>query len=162
MAPPQRPARFPAVAARSLTGVDRHLPVEFDGRLVVAVLAFRQAQQRLVDAWAPHLDELVERTEGLRWFELPVLGRQWAPLRPFIDGGMARGINDPVVNARTLTIYGDVGRVCDPLHITDRSTITVVLTDRSGQVHWRATGGPTTASVAALDDTVRALSPPAG
>lgn len=152
--------RFPTVDARSLTGVDLRLPVGFEGRLVVAVIAFRQQQQRLVDRWAPHLDDLTERSDGLRWYELPVLGRQWAPLRPFIDGGMARGIADERVCARTLTVYGDVRRVCDPLRITDRDTITVVLTDRSGQVHWRTTGAPTPDTLTALEQTLDALNPP--
>lgn len=161
MAPDHTPdIRFPAVAARSLTGVDLQLPAGFAGRLVVAVIAFRQEHQRLVDSWAPHLDDLASRVEGLRWYELPVLGRQWAPLRPFIDGGMARGIADDVVCARTLTVYGDVRRVCGPLGITDRSTITVVLTDRAGQVHWHSTGGATTAAIEALASAAEALSPP--
>ncbi len=152
--------RFPSVDARSLTGVDLGLPAGFEGRLVLAVIAFRQEQQRLVDSWAPHLDLLAGRFDGLRWYELPVLGRQWAPLRPFIDGGMARGIADDVVCARTLTVYGDVRRVCAPLRITDRTTITVVLTDRSGQIHWRTTGAPTPGSLAALERTQASHSPP--
>ena len=152
--------RFPTVSARSLTGVDLQLPAGFGGRLVLAVIAFRQEQQRLVDRWAPDLDDLTGRFDDLRWYELPVLGRQWAPLRPFIDGGMARGIADEVVCARTLTIYGDVRRVCGPLQITDRSTITVVLTDRAGQVHWRTTGAPSPGTLAALEQTLVGLTPP--
>lgn len=151
---------FPAVAARSLTGVDLQLPAGFGGRLVVAVIAFRQGHQRLVDSWAPHLDALADRIDGLRWYELPVLGRQWAPLRPFIDGGMARGIADEMVCARTLTVYGDVGRVCRPLGITDRTTITTLLTDRAGQVHWRSAGGATATAIEALTSAAEALSPP--
>ena len=158
-AAPPPATRFPSVPARSLTGSNLQLPAGFDGRLVVAVIAFRQ-QHRLVDSWATHLDALARRTDGLRWYEVPVLGRQWAPLRPFIDGGMARGINDDVVCARTVTVYGDVRRVCEPLGITDRSTITVVLTDRSGRVHWLASGGWTASAAGGLDDTVAALSPP--
>lgn len=153
---------FPAVDARSLTGVDLQLPAGFAGRLVVAVIAFRQHHQRLVDSWAPHLDDLARRTDGLRWYELPVLGRQWAPLRPFIDGGMARGIADEVVCARTLTVYGDVRRLCDPLAIEDRATITVMLTDCAGQLHWRTTGGYTPPAGEALAAAVTALTPPAG
>lgn len=157
---PEPNLRFPAVAARSLTGVDLQLPAGFGGRLVVAVIAFRQEHQRLVDSWAPHLDVLATRIDGLRWYELPVLGRQWAPFRPIIDGGMARGIADDVVCARTLTVYGDVRRVCQPLAITDRSTITVVLTDRAGQVHWHTSGGATSTAVEALTSAAEALSPP--
>jgi hypothetical protein len=151
--------RFPDVDARDLLGSSHRLPAGFDGRLVVAMVAFRQFQQAEVDSWVPMLDEMASSIPGFRFYELPVLARHWAPVRPFIDGGMARGIGDPVVLARTLTIYGDVGKVCTPLQITDRSHITVVLTDRSGRVHWIGSGAHTDEAGATLRDAVEALSP---
>jgi len=38
--------------------------------------------------------------------EVPFLSSRWTPLRRAIDGGMARGIADPDVLARTITAYG--------------------------------------------------------
>jgi len=61
---------------------------------------------------------------------------------------MAAAIRDPVVLRRTLTVYGDVNRVTGPLGISDRSTIAVVLVDRSGEARWLGSGG--------FDDTVAA------
>jgi hypothetical protein len=151
--------RFPVVDARDLLGRSHNLPAGFDGRLVVAMVAFRQFQQSQVDSWVPLLAEIASSVPGFHFYELPVLARHWAPVRPFIDGGMARGIGDPVVLARTLTIYGDVGRVCRPLQITDRTHITVVLTDRSGRVHWVGSGAHTDEAGTALRDAVEALSP---
>src|SRR5664280_59749 len=78
---------------------------------------------------------------GLRFYELATIGRLWAPVRPFIDGGMASAIREPVVLQRTLTIYGDVHKVTRPLGIEDRSAITVLLVDGGGAVRWSATGG---------------------
>lgn len=56
----------------------------------------------------------------------------WAPMRNFIDGGMAAAIREPRILKGTLTFYGDVRQVMRPLGIEDRSTITLVLADGSG------------------------------
>ncbi len=78
---------------------------------------------------------------GLRFYEVPTIGRIWAPVRNFIDGGMAAAIKDPVILRRTLTVYGDLNRVTRPLGIDDRSTVTVLLVDGDGGVHWQGSGG---------------------
>ena len=150
--------RFPVVQARDLLGNQKHLPRDFEGRLVVAMIAFRQFQQAEVDSWVPALGALAGSVPDLHFYELPVLARHWAPARPFIDGGMARSIGDPAVLARTLTVYGDIRRVCRPLNITDRSHITVVLTDRSGQIHWADSGAHTEPTAASLRAAISSLS----
>ena len=80
----------------------------------------------------------------------------WAPARPFIDGGMAAAIRNPVILQRTLTIYGDVNRVTRPLGIDDRSTITVLLVDRAGTVRWQAQGGHSPEAALELDAALAA------
>lgn len=146
--------RFPLVAGRDLTGRPRRLPVDIDATSAVVVIAFRQHHQRLVDRWAPVLDDLCAGHPQVRWYEVPAIGRQWTPVRRFIDGGMARHIGDPVVLARTVTVYGDVSALTDPLGITDRSTVAAVLTDPAGNVGWFATGGPDGHAVASLASAV--------
>lgn len=149
--------RFPSIRSRDLTGTTRELPGDFEGEMVVALIAFRQRQQSDVDSWLSLLTELADTHGDLRHYELPVIGRQWAPVRRFIDGGMARSIGDPEVLARTLTVYGDVGQVCTPLGITDRDSITVVLTDRAGVVHWLGSGRHSPANDASLRHAIDKL-----
>ena len=132
---------FPPVRARDLEGRDVELPDAFAGERNVVVIAFRRQHQTLVDSWLPWFEEQAETDPGLRFYELPTIGRLWAPVRPFIDGGMAAAIRDPVILQRTFTIYGDVGRVTGPLGIRDRSTITVCALDGSGSVLGQGTGG---------------------
>jgi hypothetical protein len=132
---------FPQVRARNLEGVDVDLPDGFVGDRNVVVVAFHRNHQRLVDSWVPWFDEQAAVDPGLRFYELPTIGRIWAPVRNLIDGGMAAAIRDPVILQRTLTIYGDVNRVTRPLGIDDRSTITVLLVDRDSQVRWHESGG---------------------
>jgi hypothetical protein len=94
-----------------------------------------------VDSWVPWFEEQARVDPGLRFYELPTIGRIWAPVRNFIDGGMAAAIREPEILKRTLTIYGDVNRVTRPLGIEDRSTIALLLVDGSGEVLWRGGGG---------------------
>lgn len=149
--------RFPSIRSRDLMGTDRDLPGDFEGSMVVALIAFRQRQQSEVDSWLGFLTELAGTHGDLRHYELPVIGGQWAPVRRFIDGGMARSIGDPGVLARTLTVYGDVRLVCTPLGITDRNSITVVLTDRTGEVHWLGAGRHAPANESSLRHAVDTL-----
>ena len=124
---------FPALNARDLMGERRHLPEAFEGRRNVVFIAFRREQQADIDSWAPWLS-VVATPAGIAHYEVPVIGRRWAPLRPMIDGGMAVAIRDPEVLRRTLTVYDDVSRVTAPLGITDRQTVYAFLVSRGGLV----------------------------
>lgn len=134
------PLTFPALEARNLQGVDVAIPDAFDGQRNVVIVAFQRNHQDLVDSWVPWLDLRAATDAGLRFYEVPTIGRLWAPMRPFIDGGMAAAIREPAILQRTLTVYGDVNRLTRPLGIEDRSTISVFLVDRGGAVRWRGTG----------------------
>ncbi len=132
--------RFPEIQARSLERERYDLPGEFEGRLNVAVVAFRREQQQLVDTWLPFLLALEADHDGLRVYEIPAISQRWTPARWFIDGGMAVGIGDRDACARTLTSYTDVGRVQRALGLRDDATIATVLTGRDGRITWMATG----------------------
>ena len=137
----QSTQRFPGVRARNLEGVDVDLPEGFAGDPNVVVIAFHRSHQGLVDSWIPWFDQQAAVDPGLRFYEVPTIGRIWAPVRNLIDGGMAAAIRVPTILQRTLTVYGDVNRVTRPLGIEDRSTITLLLVDWSGDVRWRGAGG---------------------
>ena len=132
---------FPSLVARDLQGRDVRLPGDFQGMRNIVVIAFRRRHQALVDSWVPWLEEHAAADPDLRFYELPTIGRIWAPMRNVIDGGMAAAIREPRILGRTFTIYGDVRNVTRPLGIEDRSTITLVLVDRSGSVRWSGRGG---------------------
>ncbi|CAB4623533.1 unannotated protein [freshwater metagenome] len=131
---------FPDIAARDLQGRDLRLPAGFAGARNVVIIAFQRNHQSLVDSWVPWLEEQAAADTGLSFYELPTIGRIWAPARRFIDGGMAAAIREPVILQRTLTIYGDVTRLTRPLGIDDRSTISVMLVDAVGAVRWQGSG----------------------
>ncbi len=88
----------------------------------------------------PWLEARARVDPGLRFYEVPTIADLWTPARRFIDGGMADAIGDPAVQRRTLTVYGDVRRLTDPLEIDERETIWLFAVDGSGRVRWRAAG----------------------
>ena len=141
---------FPNIRARNLEGLDVVLPRAFAGERNVVMVAFQRQHQSLVDSWVPWLEREASADAGLRFFEIPTIGRMWAPARRFIDGGMAAAIRVPEILQRTFTIYGDVSRLTTPLGITDRSTITVLLVDSEGRVQWQDSGGFTAEKAEAL------------
>jgi hypothetical protein len=132
---------FPTIRARNLEGLDVELPSAFAGDRNIVAVAFQRNHQDLVDSWLPWLEQAALTDAGLRFYEVPTIGRIWAPVRKFIDGGMAAAIKEPVILQRTFTVYGDVNQLMQPLKIKDRSTISVFCVDRSGAVLWRGDGG---------------------
>ena len=148
---------FPFVDARNLEGRDGQLPTVFSGKRNVVMIAFQRQHQSLVDSWVPWLEQKSASDPDLRFYEIPTIGRIWAPARRFIDGGMATAIRVPEILQRTFTVYGDVSRLTTPLGITDRSTITVLLVDDRGTVCWRCTGGYTPALATELENALGTL-----
>lgn len=146
---------FPVLSARNLQGVDVTLPDAFEGARNVVLVAFQRHHQELVDSWVPWLERRAATDPDLRFYEIPTIGRLWAPMRPFIDGGMAAAIREPVILQRTLTVYGDVNRITRPLGIEDRSTIAVFLVERGGAVRWHGTGRFDADLAAGLDTALR-------
>lgn len=147
---------FPTLAARNLQGLDVTLPDAFDGERNVVLVAFQRNHQELVDSWVPWLEKRGATDPGLRFYEVPTIGRIWAPVRNLIDGGMAASIREPVILRRTLTVYGDVNRLTQPLGIEDRSTISVFLVETQGSVRWSGTGRYDPGLAADLDKALRA------
>jgi hypothetical protein len=148
---------FPQIDARNLQSLDVRLPDAFAGERNLVMVAFQRQHQSLVDSWVPWLEQHSASDSGFRFYEVPTIGRIWAPVRRFIDGGMAAAIRIPAILQRTLTVYGDVSRLTTPLGITDTSTITVVLVDRGGLVHWQGSGGFTSAVAEDLRVALEAL-----
>ena len=151
---------FPPLEARSLNGRTYRLSGDLEGELNVLLVGFEWWQQELIDSWVPFLEELASRRTDLRIYELFVIPRSYLPARPFIDGGMVRGIPEDVVRARTLTAYTDLPRALACLGLKDTRDVALFLVERTGRVCWRARGSHDPEGADAL---ARALSyrPPA-
>lgn len=131
---------FPRVDGTNLEGEQFALPSGFQGELNVVLVAFQREQQSDVDSWMPFLKTLGASRRDIRVYELPTLGRRYRMVRPFIDGGMRRGIPDAAVRAATITLYIDKAPFRESLRLPDEERIYILLVDRAGRVFWRADG----------------------
>jgi hypothetical protein len=133
------PRHFPPLQTRNLDGQAVMLPDDLPGPWDVLVLAFRRRQQDDVEAWRAAIE--AAGIAGLGFWEVPVIGRGWGPLRGWIDGGMAGAIPQPRIRAHTLTAYTDVAGVRRALGIADSGQVVAVLV-ADGTVRWQAAGRP--------------------
>jgi hypothetical protein len=117
-------AYFPDVGGFVLSGRRVRLPRDLPSGLVV--VAFRMWHQRLVDDWIAWCQTAHPHTPVV---EVPVISRSFRWQRPFIDGGMIAGIRDRAVLARTITVYTDVGALCEALELSDTSTVAALVLD---------------------------------
>ena len=74
--------------------------------------------------------------------EVPALSSRWRPVRGWIDGGMATGIGDPDVLARTITVYTDVGALRRVLGIPDDRDVRAYVVAPDGAILATAQGEP--------------------
>ena len=147
---------FPRIEARNLEGATVLLPEAFSGSPSVVIIAFTRSHQALVDSWTPWLDEFVEKHPSVAFYEIPTISGSWKFMRRMIDGGMATAIRTPKVLKRTMTVYGDIRRITVPLGIFDRSTITVLLVTREGEVLWSHVGPFDPVAASALGEVATA------
>jgi hypothetical protein len=161
---------FARLRTRALDGTRRDLPQDLPAERTLVLLAYRQRHQRDVDAWialavanwVPPTPRGMAGPMVTAVVEVPFLSARWSPLRRMIDGGMARGIADPDVLARTLTAYGAPSRhrracgLAGPGAADGREVEALVVT-RDGEVIWHATGAPSATPSGTVDTLLRAL-----
>ena len=139
---------FPHLVTRSLTGTPHVLPDALPGPSDLVVCAFRRHHQRDVDAWRA-VAASVALASPVGFWEVPILGRGWTPMRSWIDGGMTAAIADLAIRGHTLTAYTNVAAVCRQLDL-DGPRAVVALLVREGQIVWRAVGPPNEAHHSSL------------
>ena len=154
----QASSRFPVVSGRSLLGVEVTLPLGFPAERTLAVVAFQQRHQVVVDRWiaravaagVPATIRGATDVLPVAVVELPILSIRWQLARRFIDGGMVAGIGDPDVLARTITLYTDLAAFRRPLAIADGRDVHALVVTRDGTILARARGNPDDASWAVI------------
>jgi len=164
--------RLARLRTRALDGTRRDLPQDLPAERTLVLLAYRQRHQRDVDAWialavrsgVPPTPRGMAGPMATAVVEVPFLSARWTPLRRMIDGGMARGIADPDVLARTFTAYGQPSRHRRACGLAGAGAahgreIEALVADRDGRVLWHATGAPDTAAPGEIDTMLRALDP---
>ena len=131
---------FPVVTSTNLEGKTLTLPRDFAGERNIVFVAFVRRQQDDVDTWVPFVKQVIGRTPGVDYYELPTIKRMVSPMRWMINRGMKGGIDDRSARDRTITLYIDKDPFKQALGITDETVIQVLVVDRAGHVWWHTTG----------------------
>jgi hypothetical protein len=170
---PRHPLQLAPLTCRSLAGTSVLLPRDLPGARTLVLLAYRQRHQVDVDRWialavglgVPATPRGATEPLATAVVEVPFLAGGWRPVRRVIDGGMASGIADPDVLARTFTAYGSprAHRRASGIDAGDRSWLTrdhrrrhalaaveALVCERDGTVRWHRTGPPTPADASSL------------
>jgi hypothetical protein len=132
--------QIPTVSGYNLLRQEVVLPRDLKTNLSVIIIAFHQWQQSWVDTWIPFLDTLEANTPELTYYELPTIRSMNILSRTFINEGMRAGIPNSDARERTVTLYLNKEKFRGALAIASESTITVLLTNKQGEVLWRTTG----------------------
>lgn len=151
--------RLAPLRGRALDGTPWDLPGDLPAARTLVLLAYRQQHQRDVDAWidlavtlgVPPTPRGMPRPMATAVIEVPNLSRRWLPARRFIDGGMAAGIRDPDVLARTVTAYGSPAAhraACG--FADDGADVHAVVATPAGEVTFHAVGRPRPGSAGVL------------
>ena len=99
--------KFPTATGSNLQRSKLTLPADFGGELNITLIAFEQWQQNTVNTWLPFVEQLEQRYDGVRYYELPVIRRMNFFARTFINEGMRAGIPNAKARDRTITLYLD-------------------------------------------------------
>ena len=136
-----RPLVFPEAEGKNLHGETLRFPGAFGkAGFNVAIVAFEQEQQGLVDTWLPKLESVARKREGFAYYEFPTIEPLNRVTRWIIYKGMRSGIKDPGARSRTVTFHLEKKGFKRALRINSESDIHVFLVDREGRIIWRESG----------------------
>ncbi|MCB9436992.1 MAG: hypothetical protein H6673_08355 [Anaerolineales bacterium] len=142
--------RFPSVIGYNLAGRRFHLPKDFGAKPTIALIAFEEWQQNLVDTWLPHMDGLIQDYPHAQYFELPTIYTMSPIGQATLDMWMRLGIPDRAARERTITLYLSVESFLQTLRLPTNQQIYTLLLDATGTVRWQVAGPYATDKEASL------------
>jgi hypothetical protein len=151
--------RMPTVTAQNLSETTFILPAQLPAARTLVLMAFEREQQVLLNTW---VDALSLKDNKLPWIETPVIGKGYGLFRVFIDNGMRRGIPDPALRERTITLYTDPAALRRDMGLSgDGKEVWVLVVDRTGLVLAQAPGSYSADKAKPLLEALNAAPPPA-
>ena len=150
---------FPTVSGSNLLRQKRILPQDFQGKLNLVFIAFKQWHQMEVDSWIPLAKELEQQYEDLAYYELPTIQSMNSFSKMFINEGMRAGIPNSKTRERTITLYLNKYDFRTVLGMPDEDHIYILLIDRQGKEFFRSRGPNNRDSEASLCQTLLQLTP---
>ena len=122
---------FPILSGENLNGKTFNLPQDLPADKTLVLIAFEREQQVVLDSWSQGLDLL---NSQIPWIEVPVISTPYVLGSFFINSGMRRGILNPKVRERVITLYTDREAFAKSMGIEyNQQEAFVAVVDRSGK-----------------------------
>jgi hypothetical protein len=122
---------FPALSGENLNGKKFNLPQDFPADKTLLLIAFEREQQVVLDSWSQGLDL---PNSQIPWVELPVIPTPYILGSFIIDSGMRRGIPNPKIRDKVITLYTDREAFAKSMGFDfDPQGAYVAVVDRSGK-----------------------------
>ena len=122
---------FPVLSGDNLNGMRFNLPQDFPADRTLVLIAFEREQQVILDSWSQGLDLI---NSQIPWIEVPVISTPYILGSFIIDSGMRRGIPNPKVRDRVITLYTDREAFSKSMGFEyDKQGAYIAVVDRSGK-----------------------------
>jgi hypothetical protein len=137
---------FPQVSGSSLAGEHFEFPRSFGADMTLAIVAFWDWQQPMVDTWIEAASQLERQSPSFEYFEMPVLQRSMREVHQFIDNGMRVGTRDRVTREKTVTLYVEKREFLRSIGLPTDDEIYAILAGPSGLIMriWSGSATPDT------------------
>ncbi len=154
--PELQKAGLPSVTAENLAKYKVSFPEGMAGKLDLLLITFQREQQSQVDSWMPVAQGLQHSYYDLRYYILPVSGRENILSRWWDNASLRSDQTDPESWPWIVPLYLDKDAFRRSLQIPNEKRAVVLLVDRQGKVLWRGYGAETQANREALMAAVAA------
>ncbi len=133
---------FPTITSYSLAKAKITLPAAFSSNRNLLLISFDTGDTPEVDNWVSAAQSLSRLHNNFAYYLLPI-SEQKNPLYRWWDNSALRSdFSDPHLWPRVVPLYLNENRFRRQLQIPQGSQVIVLLTDRSGNILWRAFGPP--------------------
>jgi hypothetical protein len=123
---------FPLISGENLNGKKFNLPQDLTADKTLLLIAFEREQQVVLDSWSRGLDL---PNSQIPWVELPVIPTPYILGSFIIDSGMRRGIPNPKIRDKVITLYTDREAFAKSMGLDfDPQGAYVAVIDRSGKI----------------------------
>ena len=130
---------LPTLRGKDLQGTSVELPAAAKGDVTLLIVGFSYDSRFAVEEWAKRYRQEFQRLQGVRFYEVPMIGGFARLGKWFIDSGMRRG-TPAEDHTKVITVYGSTGDWKKRLAYRDADAAYLILLDREGRIRFLHTG----------------------
>ncbi|HEX3436721.1 MAG TPA: hypothetical protein VHT24_08120 [Pseudacidobacterium sp.] len=135
-----KPTVFPALSAFSLDKAKVNLPADFAGKANLLLISFQPEQAKDIETWMPFAQALQHMNFNFRYYKMPVSNPENMIYRWWDTSSLRSVESDPESWHWVVPLYINKEDFRRSLNIPNEKDIVALLTDKNGQILWRAAG----------------------